>query len=127
MGHTWVDIEINDLEKKRSKTVSALVDTGASLTTLPKKLADELGIKVTSHEQVSTGAGIIKISRGEAWIKVNGKEGPFSVWISDIIDKTLLGVIVLESLGFTVDPATGKLEERPLLLYELILPERPSQ
>ncbi|MBN2312808.1 MAG: aspartyl protease family protein [Sedimentisphaerales bacterium] len=117
MGHTWVDIEIGDLERKHSRKVSALVDTGASLTTLPVRIANELGIKPTSHERISTGAGVISISRGEAWIKVNGKEGPFSVWISDIIDKTLLGVIVLESLGFTVDPATGTLEERPLLLY----------
>ncbi len=93
------------------------MDTGATLTTLPKKLADELGIKPTSAEQVSTGAGIIKLPRGEAWIKVNGKEGPFSVWISNIIDTVLPGVVVLESLGFKVDPTTGTLEEKPLLLY----------
>lgn len=117
MGHSWVNIEVSDLDRKHSGKVKALVDTGASLTTLPEKLADELEIKATSQEQVATGAGIITISRGEAWIKVDGKEGPFSVWISDIIDKVLLGVIVLESLGFTVDPTTGKLEERPLLLY----------
>ena len=117
MGHTWIDIEISDLGRKRSKIVSSLVDTGASLTTLPKKLADELEIKPTSNERVSTGAGVIEISRGEAWIKVNGKEGPFSIWISDIIDKVLLGVIVLESLGYTVDPTKGVLEEKPLLLY----------
>jgi len=45
------------------------------------------------------------------------KEAPFDVWISDFIDKVLLGVIVLEALGFKVDPKTGKLEETPLLLY----------
>jgi clan AA aspartic protease len=117
MGHSWVSIEISDLERKHTKKARALVDTGATLTTLPKKLAYELGIKSTSAEQVSTGAGIIKLSRGEAWIKVNSKEGPFSVWISDIIDKVLLGVVVLESLGFKVDPTTGTLEEKPLLLY----------
>jgi len=117
MGHSWVNIEISDLERKHTIKAQALVDTGATLTTLPKKLADELGIRPTTPEQVSTGAGIIKVSRGEAWIKVNGKEGPFSIWISEIIDKVLLGVIVLESLGFKVDPTTGKLEEKPLLLY----------
>jgi len=117
MGHSWVDIEISDLERKRCKKVQALVDTGATLTTLPRKLADELGIKPTSQEQVSTGAGIIKISRAEAWIKVNGKHGPFNIWISDVIDKILLGVVVLESFGFKVDPTTGTLEEKPLLLY----------
>ena len=117
MGHSWVDIEISDLERKHSKKVKSLVDTGASLATLPKKLADELGIKPTTEEEVSTGAGNIKISRAEAWIKVNGKEGPFNIWISDIIDKVLLGVVVLESLGFKVNPTTGTLEEKPLLLY----------
>lgn len=117
MGHTWIDIEISDLEKKHSKKVSSLVETGASLTTLPKKLADELEIKPTSYERVSTGAGIIKITRGRAWIKLEGKEDAFPVWISDVIDKVLLGVVVLESFGFKVDPTKGTLEERPLLLY----------
>jgi len=55
---------------------------------------------------------------GTAWIKLKGEEGPFNVWISDIIDKVLIGVVVLESFGFEVDPATGKLKERPLLLYQ---------
>ena len=117
MGHTWVDIEISDLEKKHSRKTKALVDTVASLTTLPKKIADELGIEAISHEEVSTGAGKISISRGRAWVMLNGKEDAFPVWISEVIDKVLLGVVVLESFGFTVDPSTGKLEERPLLLY----------
>jgi clan AA aspartic protease len=120
MGHSWVDIQISDLQRKHTKKVNALVDTGATLTTLPKKLADELGIKPTSEEKVSTGAGIISITRGEAWIKVNGKEGPFNVWISDFVDKVLLGVVVLESLGFEVDPTTEKLKPTPLLLYSFL-------
>jgi len=81
------------------------------------KIAEELGIEPISEEEVVTGAGLIKVKRGEAWIKLKGKEGPFNVWISDFIDKVLLGVVVLESLGFDVDPATGTLKERPLLLY----------
>ncbi|OHB74670.1 MAG: aspartyl protease [Planctomycetes bacterium RBG_16_55_9] len=117
MGHTWVNIKISDLDRKHSRTVHALVDTGASLTTLPEKIAEELGIKPTTEERVSMGAGIVKISRGRAWIKMKGKEDAFPIWISDFIDKVLLGVVVLESFGFTVDPSTGKLEERPLLLY----------
>jgi clan AA aspartic protease len=117
MGHSWVDIEISDLERKHSKQVQALVDTGASLTTLPKKIADELGIEPITQEHVSTGAGTITITRGRAWIKLKGKEDAFPVWISDFIDRILLGVVVLESFGFKVDPTTGMLEEKPLLLY----------
>lgn len=37
--------------------------------------------------------------------------------ISEIIDKVLLGVIVLESLGSKVDPATGTLEKNRCFLY----------
>jgi clan AA aspartic protease len=117
MGHSWVDIEISDLEMKKSSKVKALVDTGASLTVLPEKLADELGIKAITEEKVSTGAGEIKVKRGRAWLKLKGKEDAFPVWISDFIDKVLLGVVVLESFGFDVDPTTGTLKERPLLLY----------
>jgi clan AA aspartic protease len=117
MGHSWVEIKISDLERKKSTRVKALVDTGATLTVLPEHLAEELGIKPTSEEKVTTGAGIITVKTGNAWIEVMGKEKPFGIWISDIIDKVLLGVVVLESLGFEVDPATGALKERPLLLY----------
>jgi predicted aspartyl protease len=117
MGYSWVSIEIGDLEKKHTKKARALVDTAASLTTLPKKLADEVGIKPATPEQVSTGAGLIKVLRGRTWIQLKGKEDPFPVWISHFIDKVLLGAVVLESFGFKVDPTTGTLEEKPLLLY----------
>ena len=117
MGHTWVEIEISNLEKTKSKKVKALVDTGATLTTLPKELAEELGIKVVREDTVATGAGLVKVGRGNAWIKLENKEAPFDVWISDFVNKVLLGVVVLESLGFKIDPKTGKLEETPLLLY----------
>ena len=117
MGHSWVEVEMSDLERKKSTVVKALVDTGASLTVLPEKIAEELGIHATSEDKVSTGAGEIKVKRGRAWLKLKGKEDAFPVWISGFIDKVLLGVVVLESFGFDVDPATGTLRERPLLLY----------
>lgn len=117
MGHSWVEVEISDLERRKSTKVKALVDTGSSLTVLPKKLADEIEIGATSEENVMTGAGLVKVKKGAAIVKVKGKETPTSVWISDTIDKVLLGVVVLESLGFEVDPTTGTLKEKPLLLY----------
>jgi len=120
MGHSWVNIEISNLERKNTRKVKALVDTGATLTTLPKKLADQLKIKSFAEEQVKTGAGTVKILRGRAWIKLKGKESPFDVWISDFIDKVLLGVVVLQVLGFEVDPTTEKLKPTPLLLYSFL-------
>ncbi len=117
MGHVFIDVEISNLEKTKSKKVKALVDTGATLTVIPKKLADELGIKAEKQEEISTGAGKILINRGRGWIKVKEKEDIFPIWVSHVIDKVLLGVIVLEALGFRVDPRTEQIEEVPLLLY----------
>ncbi|MBI2653174.1 clan AA aspartic protease [Candidatus Woesearchaeota archaeon] len=116
MGHSWVDAEISDLERKHSEKVKALVDTGATLTVLPKALADKIGIKALAEREVESG-GIIKLKEGEARIIIKGKEDVTRVLISDIIDKVLIGVVVLESLGFSVDPKTGTLKETPLLLY----------
>ncbi|MHC1635466.1 MAG: aspartyl protease family protein, partial [Candidatus Methanospirareceae archaeon] len=45
MGHTWVEVEISDIERKKSTKVKALIDTGASLSVLPKRIAEELGIE----------------------------------------------------------------------------------
>jgi len=117
MGHSWIEIGITNLQRTKSKKVKALVDTGATLTTLPSDLAKELEIKVIREDKVSTGAGLVKTGRGNAWIKIKDKEAPFDVWISEFVNKVLLGVVVLETLEFKVDPKTGKLEETPLLLY----------
>lgn len=117
MGHVWIEIKVSNAEKEKSATVEAIVDTGALLTVVPKRLADELGINSVEEEIVATGAGPIKVRKGRAWIRVNDKEELFRVWISDIIDKVLLGVIVLEEFGFQVDPATRKLKKEPLLMY----------
>jgi len=94
-----------------------LIDTGASLAVIPRKLAEELDIKIEGEDEVIIDARIIKIKRGKAWISLEGREGIFFVWISDIIDKVLIGVIVLETFGLEVDTITGKLKKRPLLLY----------
>jgi len=37
MGHSWIEVEISDFERKKSAKLNALVDTGASLTVLPEK------------------------------------------------------------------------------------------
>jgi clan AA aspartic protease len=117
MGHSWVEAEISDLERKHSEKVKALVDTGATLSVLPKELADRLEIKALAEREVESGGGIIKLKEGEARIKIRGKEDVTRVLISEIIDKVLIGVVVLESIGFSVDPKTGTLKETPVLLY----------
>jgi clan AA aspartic protease len=122
MGHSWVDVWISDSERKHTEKVKALVDTGATLTVLPKKLADKLRIKAVTEVEVESGGGKIRLKRGVARIKIEDKEEITPVLVSEIIDKVLLGVVILESLGFCVDPTTGRLKPTSFLLYPFIVP-----
>ncbi len=117
MGHVWVRARIGDPNRRRVVEVEALVDTGATLTVIPRKLANELGLKVTGRVQVATAGGRMMLERTRIWLELEGKEDVVSAVISDIIDKVLIGVTALETLGLQVDPVTGKLKEWTILLY----------
>jgi len=117
MGHVWVKAKIGDPSKRRVVEVNALVDTGATLTVIPYRLADELGLEVTGRMPVMTAGGRIELRRTRIWIELEGREEVVPALISDVIDKVLIGVTALEVLGLQVDPITGKLKEWTILLY----------
>lgn len=117
MGYTRVDVLIRNAAGGQPEEAKALVDTGVAVTVIPKAMADRLGIKPVAQVDVETGGGRIKLNKGLASSRIKGKEEVTPVLISEVIDKVLIGVVLLESLGFTVDPATCTLKETTLLLY----------
>lgn len=117
MGHVWVNVRIGNVNLSRVVEVKALVDAGATLTVIPRSLANELGLSITGKSRVETGAGVIELERSRAWVEIEGRGEVVPVLISDIIDKVLIGVTTLEVLELEVDPLTGRLRERTLLLY----------
>jgi len=117
MGHVWVKARIGDPSRRRVVEVYALVDTGATLTVIPRRLAGELGLEVTGRVPVMTAGGRIELEKTRVWIELEDREDIVSAVISDIIDRVLIGVTTLEVLGLQVDPITGKLKEWPILLY----------
>jgi clan AA aspartic protease len=121
MGHVWVDVKIGCEDASRIIETKALVDTGATLTVIPESLARELGLKVTGRSKVETGVGIIELNRSRAYIEIMGRSDIVPVLISSTVDKVLIGVTTLEILELEVDPLTGKLKERALLLYTCAL------
>ncbi len=117
LGRVWVKARIGDPDLRRVIEVEALVDTGATLTVVPRRLAKELELKITGRTVVETGAGRIILDRTRIWIELEGRNEIVPALISDTIDKVLIGVTTLEVLGLQVDPLTGRLKEWPLLLY----------
>ena len=117
MGHIKLKVDISPPEGGESKEAVALVDTGATLTVLPKALAQELNLPRIGTSKVRTGAGILELERARCILRIEGKEIMQDVLVSDIIDKVLIGVVTLESLGLEVDPVTERIKETELLLY----------
>ncbi len=117
MGHVWVRVRICSLDGSRCVDTRGLVDTGATLSVVPRRLAERLGLQPHRVDRVQTGAGVVEVERAAAIVEVEGRRTVTEVWVSDVIDKVLVGATTLEMLGLRVDPATGRLVEAPLLLY----------
>jgi clan AA aspartic protease len=118
MGHVRVNVEIaNPYQPNRSVIVEeALVDTGATRTTIPRSMAADIGLEVRGSASVQTAAGVKRIDRSFAQVKLNDRETIGDIFISDDYPGVLIGVITLESLGLAVDPKSGQLIDSPFLL-----------
>jgi len=116
MGHIWVKVRIGRSDGTKYVDTDALVDTGATLTVIPRSLASELDLQVTGKTYVETAAGRIEQDRSRAFIEIEGRSEIVPVLVSDV-DKVLIGVTTLEVLGLRVDPVTGKLVEWTILMF----------
>jgi clan AA aspartic protease len=116
MGHVRVKV-VNPVQRDRSVVVeSALVDNGATRTTIPRSIANELDLDVVGQGQVRTADGVHVLDHSFALVRYEGLETIGDVWISDGYPGVLIGVITLESLGLMVDPVSGRLITSEFLL-----------
>ncbi len=118
MGHVIVQVTVaNPADPSLTSTVEGPVDTGATLTVVPRALAESLRLPITGKRRVRTATGDVLLDRGRAVVQINGQGEINPVLISDTLDRVLIGVITLETLSLTVDPTTGELSEAETLLY----------
>jgi aspartyl protease family protein len=113
MGHVNVKLKLaNPISPSTTAIeVSALVDTDATFTTIPRHMSEELGLRVTGKRVVRTATQSETLDQSFASVEINGNLTVTPLLVSDTLDKILIGAITLEALGLTVDPTTGQLKE----------------
>ena len=111
------DIEIGDPAGARFVTVNALVDTGASITSVPASLLNELG--VSPHDRLNfilADGRRIERDVGQTWIRINGRSVITLVLFGDEGMQPLLGAYSLQGLMLAVDTPNERLVRTDALL-----------
>ncbi len=119
MGEVRVEIfVVNPRTGARSEAITALADTGATLTVVPGEILETLGIpKVRRVSLVLADGRRTQREICDAAIAVNGESAPCRVVFGEPGDAVLLGLTVLEQLGLAVDPVQRRLIPTDFLLY----------
>ncbi len=117
MGTFSVDIEIGNPEGTRFESVNALVDTGASYTSDPATVLQELGVSVRDRVTfiLADGRRILR-NVGRTWIRIDGKSEITLVVFGDEDAEPLLGAYSLQGLLLGLESPNERLVPVPGLL-----------
>ena len=94
----------------RHATAKALVDTAATLTVLPRRIAEGLQLPVIGRRRVATAKGAAELDECVGVVEVMGRKAYTHMLASNDLGIVLVGATTLE-LGFDVDPAAGSLRK----------------
>jgi len=116
MGMFEVKVKLANLASpSQTEDLSLLVDTGATLSWIPRTTLERVGAKVFSRLPFTLADG----SRLERDITavlliIDGRKAPVQVAFGEEGEEAVLGATSLEGLGFMVDPVGEKLVPRDL-------------
>ena len=109
MGTFNVTMEIGDTQGQRFEQLKALVDTGASITTMPSSLLRRLGVSPTRVGRFKTADGyVFERGIGDTHMRIQDMEIVASVMFGDE-GIFLLGAQTLEGLMLGVDLTNKRL------------------
>ncbi len=110
MGTFKVSIGIGDPQGQEYELVEALVDTGATYSTLPASLLRRLGVGTDRRVEFELADGsVIERDVGQTWVRINGDTAIVPVVFADDGSAPLLGAVTLEIFLLTVDPVRQQL------------------
>jgi len=127
MGMFEVTVKLAGLDAPlRAEEVSLLVDTGATLSWIPRRILERLGSPVFSRLPFELADGR-RLERDVTTVllTIDGRKAPVPVAFGEPGEAAVLGATALESLGLLVDPVAQKLIPRNLRL--LVIFHRSSR
>lgn len=94
------------------------MDTGATDTAIPFKIAQDLQVEVEAQNvEADTMKGVMLVDQGNAIVEVEGRRRRVPIMIVKDEVQPVIGLTTLEALGLRVNPITRQLEPvRPKLL-----------
>jgi len=110
MGTFSIPIGIGDQEREHWSTLDALVDTGASITSVPGSVLRELGVEPMTRQSFQFGQGEVRLMDiGQTWVRIEGREVVTLVLFNEEGTLPLLGALALEGVFMGVDPVAKRL------------------
>ena len=102
----------------RTEEVSLLVDTGATLSWIPREVLDRLGATVFSRLPFELADGRrLERETTAVFIIIGGRKALVPVAFGEPGEKAVLGLTALATLGLRVDPVAKKLIPRNLRAF----------
>ena len=121
MGMFEVKVKLANLAApSQTEEVSLLVDTGATLSWIPKGMLQKLGAAPFSRVAFSLADGR-ELERDVTGVllTIDAKKAAVTVAFAEPGEEAVLGATALESLGFLVDPIAQKLLPRKLFALRM--------
>jgi predicted aspartyl protease len=98
MGQFWLRVKIaHPTDASRFGEIDLLVDTGATLSGVPRELLERLGVSRLSRRAFVADGRTIERETAGALVLVNGSEAHVTVVVAEPGDGHLLGATTLEA------------------------------
>ena len=122
MGLIRVPVSLRTLEGNgESYSADFLVDTGSTDTLVPASELRRLGVRVIDRRRYELAdGGVREYEIGLARVELLDEMTAGRIVFGPDDAEPLLGMVMLESLGFTIDPVTQTLKRLPLLPLKLL-------
>ena len=109
----------------QTEEVSLLVDTGATLSWIPREILERLGAPVVSRLPFTLADGReLERDTSVVLLTVDGRKAAVPVAFGEPGEEAVLGATALEALGLLVDPLAKKLLPRNLFALRACLGEQ---